>query len=59
MPISVMIGIPFWSTIAVKKGKKITLMISGYIVVIASFFGIYLMPVRPTIILGVPFFCIG
>lgn len=59
IPISVMMGIPFWSYIAVKKGKKQSLMIYGYIVVVFSFLGMWLMPERQTIIVGVPLFCIG
>jgi sugar phosphate permease len=59
MPISVMIGIPFWSAIAVKQGKKMTLMFYGYVVVVFSFFSIWLMPERPTMIVGVPLFFIG
>jgi Na+/melibiose symporter-like transporter len=59
MPISVMIGIPFWSFISVKYGQKMNLMIGGYILVICSFIGIWLMPARRTIIVSAPFFFIG
>lgn len=59
VPISVMIGIPFWSAIAVKKGKKMTLMIGAYILAILCFLTIYLMPAERTPLVSIPLFLIG
>jgi sugar phosphate permease len=59
VPISVMIGIPFWSAIAVKKGKKMTLMLGAYFLAILCFITIYLMPAERDPLVSIPLFLIG
>lgn len=59
LPISVMIGIPLWSSLALKIGKKMTLMFVGYVLAICCFLSMYFMPERKTIIVAVPLFLLG
>lgn len=59
LPISVMIGIPLWSSLALKIGRKMTLMFFGYILAMICFVSMYLMPLRKTIIVSVPLFFLG
>lgn len=59
LPISATIGIPLWSSLALKYGKKMTLMFCGYIIAIICFLSMYMMPLRKTIIVSVPLFFLG
>ena len=59
LPISVMIGIPLWSALALKVGRKMTLMFFGYILATICFISMYMMPLRRTIIVSVPLFFLG
>lgn len=59
LPISAMVTAPFFGAITVKIGKKMTMLLTAYIIVIISLVGIYLLPARDNLYITIPLFMVG
>lgn len=59
LPLSAMFSSPIFGAVTVKYGKKMSMLIIAYIVVISGLVSLYLMPYRKVPIVAIPFAIIG